>query len=110
MLTLRCFQTTGAKLFSSHAGAPTDRLLLDTEPDLYSIQKAQKAALLPVNEVTYSSTYYSYVPGLTASIRVSRPITPSSSWQRLLVFDLTSSPLASFVSHLALFEMPNYDL
>ncbi|KAJ3955876.1 hypothetical protein N0V92_007590 [Colletotrichum tropicale] len=35
--------TTGAKIFSSHAGAPTDRPLLDTDPDLYSIQKAQKA-------------------------------------------------------------------
>lgn len=36
-------QTTGAKIFSSHAGAPTDRPLLDTEPDLYDIQKAQQA-------------------------------------------------------------------
>ena len=34
--------TTGAKIFSSHAGAPTDRPLLDTEEDLYDIQKAQK--------------------------------------------------------------------
>ncbi|KAL1638780.1 hypothetical protein SLS58_008594 [Diplodia intermedia] len=35
--------TTGVKIFSSLAGAPTDRPLLDSEPDLYSIQKAQKA-------------------------------------------------------------------
>ncbi|CAN8100997.1 unnamed protein product [Discula destructiva] len=35
--------TTGAKVFSSHAGAPTDRPLLDTDPNLYSIQKAQEA-------------------------------------------------------------------
>lgn len=34
-------QTTGAKLFSSHAGAPIDAPLLDTHPELYSIQKAQ---------------------------------------------------------------------
>ncbi|KAJ0106969.1 nad dependent epimerase dehydratase family protein [Diaporthe amygdali] len=33
--------TTGAKLFSSHAGAPIDAPLLDTHPELYSIQKAQ---------------------------------------------------------------------
>ncbi|KAL1869343.1 hypothetical protein Daus18300_005555 [Diaporthe australafricana] len=33
--------TTGAKLFSSHAGAPTDAPLLDTDPELYSIQKTQ---------------------------------------------------------------------
>ncbi|KAH7330444.1 hypothetical protein BKA65DRAFT_59040 [Rhexocercosporidium sp. MPI-PUGE-AT-0058] len=35
--------TTGAKIFSSLAGAPTDRPLLDTSPDLYDIQKKQKA-------------------------------------------------------------------
>lgn len=34
--------TTGAKMFSSHAGAPTDAPLLDTEPRLYDIQKSQK--------------------------------------------------------------------
>jgi nucleoside-diphosphate-sugar epimerase len=34
--------TTGAKMFSSHAGAPTDGPLLDTEPTLYDIQKRQK--------------------------------------------------------------------
>lgn len=28
-------------MFSSHAGAPTDAPLLDTEPALYSIQKSQ---------------------------------------------------------------------
>lgn len=33
--------TTGAKLFSSHAGAPTDRPLRDTDPNLYAMQKAQ---------------------------------------------------------------------
>ncbi|KAI5925071.1 hypothetical protein F4810DRAFT_660843 [Camillea tinctor] len=34
--------TTGAKLFSSHAGAPNDKPLFDTDPDLYNIQKSQK--------------------------------------------------------------------
>ena len=34
-------KTSGAKIFSSHAGAPTDRKLWDTEEDLYIIQKAQ---------------------------------------------------------------------
>lgn len=33
--------TTGAKIFSSHAGAPTDGPLLDTDPGLYEIQKGQ---------------------------------------------------------------------
>ncbi|KAB5539502.1 hypothetical protein GE09DRAFT_319738 [Coniochaeta sp. 2T2.1] len=31
--------TSGAKMFSSHTGSPTDRPLLDTEPDLYDIHK-----------------------------------------------------------------------
>ncbi|KAI1638388.1 hypothetical protein F4809DRAFT_261053 [Biscogniauxia mediterranea] len=35
--------TTGAKLFSSHAGAPHDKPLLDTDPELYNIQKSQNA-------------------------------------------------------------------
>ncbi|KAH9903842.1 hypothetical protein F4778DRAFT_101825 [Xylariomycetidae sp. FL2044] len=38
--------TTGAKLFSSHAGAPTDRPLLDTDPKLYDLQKSQKPPVL----------------------------------------------------------------
>ncbi|KIW29076.1 uncharacterized protein PV07_04919 [Cladophialophora immunda] len=42
-LDVHFLHTSGAKIFSSHAGAPTDRPLLDTEADLYEIQKAQKA-------------------------------------------------------------------
>jgi nucleoside-diphosphate-sugar epimerase len=34
--------TTGAKMFSSHAGAPTDNPLLDTDSDMYDLQKRQK--------------------------------------------------------------------
>lgn len=41
-LTIDNFQkTTGAKVFSGHAGAPTDRPLLDTDPELYSIQNSK---------------------------------------------------------------------
>ncbi|KAI0127190.1 hypothetical protein BJ170DRAFT_364891 [Xylariales sp. AK1849] len=35
--------TSGAKIFSSHAGAPTDRPLSDAEPGLFETQKGQKA-------------------------------------------------------------------
>ncbi|KAH8811015.1 hypothetical protein F5884DRAFT_842916 [Xylogone sp. PMI_703] len=35
--------TSGAKMFSSHAGAPTADLLLDTDPNLYDIQRNQRA-------------------------------------------------------------------
>lgn len=41
-------QTSGAKLFSSLAGAPTDKPLLDTAADLYETQKAQRAAFPPL--------------------------------------------------------------
>ncbi|KAI0521533.1 hypothetical protein F5B22DRAFT_541455 [Xylaria bambusicola] len=36
--------TTGAKIFSSHGAAPTDQPLLDSDPKLYDIQKAQRAS------------------------------------------------------------------
>ncbi|KEF55092.1 uncharacterized protein A1O9_08745 [Exophiala aquamarina CBS 119918] len=39
--------TSGAKIFSSHAGAPIDRPLLDTEEELYDIQKAQVPLIPP---------------------------------------------------------------
>ncbi|KAJ0280590.1 hypothetical protein Brms1b_005059 [Colletotrichum noveboracense] len=41
-------ETTGTKQFSEHAGAPTDKPLLDTDPNLYYIQRGQKA---PVEEM-----------------------------------------------------------
>ncbi|TEA16010.1 hypothetical protein C8034_v001041 [Colletotrichum sidae] len=37
--------TTGTKQFSSHAGAPTEKPLLDTDPELYNIQKGQTAPI-----------------------------------------------------------------
>ncbi|KAI0456383.1 hypothetical protein F5B21DRAFT_468694 [Xylaria acuta] len=42
--------TSGAKIFSSHAGAPTDKPLLDNDPNLYEIQKAQKSPIPLVQE------------------------------------------------------------
>ncbi|KAH8880568.1 NAD(P)-binding protein [Thozetella sp. PMI_491] len=44
--------TTGAKLFSSLAGAPTDRLLLDNDPELHEIHKAQ------IHSTTYGHRFY----------------------------------------------------
>ncbi|KAI1774203.1 hypothetical protein F4818DRAFT_419226 [Hypoxylon cercidicola] len=37
--------TSGAKIFSSHAGAPTDKPLLDNDPCLYDVQKSQQAPI-----------------------------------------------------------------
>ncbi|KAI0137779.1 NAD(P)-binding protein [Hypoxylon sp. NC0597] len=53
--TVHFLHTTGAKLFSSHAGAPTDRPLLDTDPQLYDIQKSQRASLKLLQEALETS-------------------------------------------------------
>ncbi|KAH8161917.1 hypothetical protein CIB48_g6327 [Xylaria polymorpha] len=39
------FGQRGAKIFSSHAGAPTDKPLLDSDPNLYEVQKGQKSPI-----------------------------------------------------------------
>ncbi|KAK1480621.1 hypothetical protein CTAM01_14287 [Colletotrichum tamarilloi] len=41
-LDVHLLHTSGAKIFSGLAGAPTDSPLLDTDPKLYEIQKAQE--------------------------------------------------------------------
>lgn len=43
-------------MFSSHAGAPTDRPLYDNEDDLYEIQKAQKPVLPLIQSVSVETT------------------------------------------------------
>ena len=45
--TFICLHTSGAKIFSDHTGAPTDRPLPDDEADMYDIQKAQRAPVTP---------------------------------------------------------------
>jgi hypothetical protein len=45
-------KTSGAKLFSSHAGAPIDEPFQDTEPDLYEIQKSQVPLLPAIRPVS----------------------------------------------------------
>ncbi|CAJ2500727.1 Uu.00g035800.m01.CDS01 [Anthostomella pinea] len=48
--------TSGAKVFSNHAGAPTDRTLLDTDPKLYDIQKSQKAGFELMQEAVHTNS------------------------------------------------------
>lgn len=43
--------TTGAKLFSSFTGHPTDRVLSDAEEGLYDVQKAAKSKFPPMETV-----------------------------------------------------------
>lgn len=43
--------TTGAKLFSSFTGHPTDRVLSDADDGLYGIQKAAKSQFPPMETV-----------------------------------------------------------
>jgi nucleoside-diphosphate-sugar epimerase len=43
--------TSGAKIFSNHAGLPTDRPILDNNPELYGLQKTSVAKYSPVQMV-----------------------------------------------------------
>lgn len=45
-------QTSGAKAFSNHAGAPIDHLLFDDDPNLYEIQKSQRSSLPLMQQVS----------------------------------------------------------
>ncbi|GKZ38659.1 hypothetical protein AbraIFM66950_010995 [Aspergillus brasiliensis] len=42
--TVHFLHTSGAKLFSSHAGHPTDSIFSDADPGLYGVQKSAKVA------------------------------------------------------------------
>jgi nucleoside-diphosphate-sugar epimerase len=55
-LQVHFLYTTGAKIFSEHAGLPTDRPIADNDPELHDLQKMSKAPLLDVMNV---STYFS---------------------------------------------------
>ena len=46
-MEVHLLHTSGAKIFSSHTGAPTDRPLLDDEADMYDTQKAQRPPVTP---------------------------------------------------------------
>lgn len=47
--------TTGAKLFSSFTGHPTDRVLSDVEEGLYEVQKAAQSKFPPMETVRKNS-------------------------------------------------------
>ncbi|KAI3333991.1 hypothetical protein F4824DRAFT_469381 [Ustulina deusta] len=49
--------TSGAKIFSSHAGAPTEKPLLDSDPKLYEIQKAQKSPVQLAQEAVGANNF-----------------------------------------------------
>jgi uncharacterized protein YbjT (DUF2867 family) len=49
--------TTGAKLFSSFTGHPTDRVLSDAEDGLYEIQKAARSKFPPMETVCQINAY-----------------------------------------------------
>lgn len=66
--------TTGAKLFSSFTGHPTDRVLSDADESLYEIQKGAKSPFLPMETVNLLNEYH-MVPLLTSdrlSVRITR--------------------------------------
>ncbi|KAI1752667.1 hypothetical protein F4782DRAFT_499630 [Xylaria castorea] len=49
--------TSGAKIFSSHAGAPTDKPLFDSDPNLYEIQKGQKYPFPPMQQAVDANNF-----------------------------------------------------
>lgn len=69
-------QTSGAKIFSVFAGAPTDKPLLDTDPNLYDIQKSQVPAVDMMKAVRVSRR--SRITNARANF-LPRPSTPTAS-------------------------------
>lgn len=72
--------TTGAKLFSSFTGHPTDRGLSDAEEGLYEIQKAARSKFPPMEtvcDVDANVVYHLYL-GTDLYCRPWVPITESS--------------------------------
>jgi hypothetical protein len=63
--------TTGAKIFSQHVGFPTDRTVLDTDPDVYNLQKTVKPPLSVMSQVCSMSLclHYNNLVTSTASYR-----------------------------------------
>lgn len=126
-------QTSGAKVFSSHAGAPTDQLLLDTDPDLYTIQKAQiPKAPFPVMAVTVQTNCtvveeaekhgvrsYIFVPcivygrgegfGNKTSIQTVAIVKAAKAIRRMYKVD-TGSPVRSACSQIWILLRPAADL
>lgn len=47
----KLLKTTGAKLFGSQAGAPTEQPLYDNEPELYAIHKNQRSSPTTTHKV-----------------------------------------------------------
>lgn len=70
--------TSGAKLFSSHTGHPTDRPVYDNDPGLYEIQKSSKPLYPIVGKVRSTPMEMQLLHTLT-SIRVLMQTTLSSS-------------------------------
>lgn len=58
--TVHFLHTSGAKLFSSHAGHPTDRAFSDADPGLYELQRTAKPShpwLGPVSAISFLYLY-----------------------------------------------------
>jgi len=47
--------TSGAKIFSEHAGMPIDREIRDTDPELFDLQKSSKAPYPIMDQVSFAA-------------------------------------------------------
>lgn len=70
--------TTGAKLFSSFTGHPTDRVLSDAEEGLYDIQKAAKSNFPPMETVWESRAVKFPSYECNADVEFARPSAPTT--------------------------------
>lgn len=58
-------------MFSSHTGASTDRPVLDSNPQLYDIHKAQKPPVLEwLRTVSFSPSHLSGLPLVSSRLEI----------------------------------------
>jgi len=93
-ISMHFLHTSGAKIFSSLVGMPTDRVLSDADPEMYDLQKAARPALEPMLNVSSSVLWWQvFLTDRTASLL---PRTIRSLRQaKLVVSRATSSYHAS---------------
>jgi hypothetical protein len=75
--------TTGAKLFSSFTGHPTDRVLSDAEDGLHGIQKAARSKFPPMETVCYAEKTVVCLLQRLADFSPDRPSVPTTKSSKL---------------------------
>jgi NAD(P)-dependent dehydrogenase (short-subunit alcohol dehydrogenase family) len=93
--------TTGAKLFSSFTGHPTDRVLSDAEEGLYEIQKAARSKFPPMETVCDVNADMLYPLQLLTNLSFCRPLAPTTESSKLVKSTASAHTSTSHVSPMA---------